>query len=275
MSISISLWAEEQEKHEFTLGGTLGLTALKLNIDNFKPMGNVSVGYNYFFNDVVGVSTGIGWSHYRWNMSMGAFSDRNMTNDGEDVFELRSSFTEYKENHTASFLDIPLAIRFQYPMFSNENLTCFSIGAKAGVPLKSKFNTPGATFTTSGYYPKYDVILEAPENHGLGTFTTGKQVSDLSLKTMWSLTAEAGIKVDILPQFSVYAGLGVDYALNSINKENGKTFLLYNQNNPTNWTFNSLLESKYIQDGKASRFVDRVNPITVGIVIRIAFKLPE
>ena len=275
MPISISLWAEEQEKHEFTLGGKLGLSALKLNTDYFKPMGGVTIGYNYFFNDVMGVSTGVGWTHYRWYMSMGAFSDRYMTNDGDDAFELRSSFTEYKENQTASFLEIPLAIRFQYPMFSNENLTYFSIGAKAGVPLKSKFNTPGADFTTSGYYPAYDIILEAPENHGLGTFSTGKQVSGLSLKTMWSLTAEAGMKLDFLPQFSVYAGLCIDYALNNINMENGKTFLLYNQNNPTKWTFNSLLESKYIQDGKSNRFVDRVNPITVGIVIRIAFKLPE
>ena len=275
MSISISLWAEEQEKHEFTLGGKLGLSALKLNTDFFKPMGGVTVGYNYFFSDVMGVSTGLGWSHYRWYMSKGEFSDRYMTNDGEEPFELRSSFTGYKENYTASFLEIPLAVRFQYPLFSDENLTFFSIGAKAGIPLKSKFSTPGATFTTSGYYPAYDIVLDSPENHGLGMFTTGKQVSGLSLNTIWSLTAEAGMKWDILPQFSVYAGLCVDYALNSIISEKDKTFLIYNQRNPTNWSFNSLLESKYMQDGKTNHFLNRVNPISVGIVIRIAFKLPE
>lgn len=274
MSISISLWADEQEKHEFTVGGILGLSTLKLNTA-FKPMGGVSVGYNYFFSDVTGISTGLGWSQYRWYLSMDEFSDRYMTHDGEDPFELRSSFTEYSENHTASFLVIPLAIRFQYPMFSDENLTYFSIGAKAGIPLKSTYNVSGTTFTTSGYYPAYDILLESPHNHGLGTFTTGKQTTGHSLKTMWALSAEAGMKWDIAAQFSLYAGICIDYSLNSINKEKGKQFLVYNQYDPTNWSFNSMLHSKYTQDGKTNNFVNRVNPISAGIVIRIAFKLPE
>ena len=275
MSLSFSINAQEQEKHEFTLGGTLGLSVLKLNTDLLEPMGGVSAGYNYFFNDVLGVSSGIGWSRYQWRLTMDEFSDRYTANDGEEPFEFRSLFTGYKEKYTASFLIIPLAIRFQYPLFSNENLTYFSIGGKAGFPLRSNFTSSDATFTTSGYYPAYNILLDTPESHGFGTFTSAKRTSGLSLKTMWALSAEAGMKWDLTAQFSLYAGINVDYSLNGINKEKGKTFLIYDPQNPTSWSFNSLLNSRYTQDGRTSNFINRTNPITAAIVIRVAFKLPE
>ncbi|MDR2148341.1 MAG: PorT family protein [Tannerella sp.] len=276
ISLCFSLHAGgEQEKHEFTLGGTFGWSVLKMKMDLFKPMGGISAGYNYFFNDITGVSTGIGWSLYNWRLPQDPFSDSYLSNDGEEPFEFRSSFTGYEESYRASFLVIPLAIRFQYPLFSDDNLTYFSFGGKVGFPLGSKFSASGANFTTSGYYPAYDVLLETPESRGFGTFSTGGQKSNLTLRTMWALSAEAGMKWDISAQYSLYAGLSVDYSLNSIGKEKGKSFLIYNPQSPTDWTFNSLMNSKYTQDGKTENFVNRANPFTVGIVIRIAFKLPE
>jgi len=275
LMLNFAIYAGDQERHEFTLGGTLGLSVLKLKMDYLEPSGGIMTGYNYFFNDLMGVTTGLGWSQYKWRLSMDEFSDSYQSNDGEEPFEFRSFFTGYEESYTTSYLIIPLAVRFQYPLFSDENLTYFSIGGKVGLPLKSKFSSSGATFTTSGYYPAYDLLLETPQSHGFGTFTTAKQTSDLSLKTMWALSAEAGMKWDITDQFSLYAGISVDYSLNGISKEKGKTFLLYNSQNPTSWSFNSLLNSKYTQDGKTSNFFTRSNPIAAAIVIRVAFKLPE
>jgi len=273
--ISVPLWADEQEKHEFTLGGSLGFTTMKLSMSSLTPTGGIALGYNFFFNDIVGVGTGLGWSLYKWQTSMDEFSDRYMTHDGEEAFEFRSSFAGYKETQNASCLMIPFVLRIQYPLFSDDHLTYFSIGGKAGIPLQSKYHKSGATYTTSAYYPAYDVLLESPKSRGLGTFESEKQAANLNLKTMWMVFAEAGIKWDISNQFSLYTGIGIDYSLNSISREKGMPFLIYNQSNPAQMRFNSMLHSKYTQEDKTRNFVNRVNPVSASIVIRIAFKLPE
>jgi opacity protein-like surface antigen len=272
--LSISLCAQEQEKHEFTLGASLGYSTMKL-FSSLKPAGNVSIGYNFFFNDVVGLGTGLEWSRQQWQSTMESFSDSYQTHDGEEPFVLHSSFSGYNETQTASFLMIPFALRFQYPLLSDNNLTYFSIGGKAGFPLRSRYKTSGTIFTTSAYYPAYDVLLESPESRGLGTFTGNQQNAGIDLKAMWMLSVETGMKWDISNQFSLYTGINIDYSLNSIIRDTKKQFLVYDPLNPTNYTFNSMLNAQYIQDNISKNFVKRANPFYIGIVLRLAYKLPD
>jgi hypothetical protein len=244
-------------------------------LSDLKPNGEIALGYNYFFNDVAGIGTGIGVAFHRWQFSIDPVSDRYLTDDGEDAFEFRSSISGYTERQTAASLAVPLAFRWQYPLLSNSYLTYFAVGGKMNFPFYSRYRTSGSTFTTSAYYPAYNVLLESPASRGLGSFTGGKQVSDLSLKPVFSLFAEAGMKWDIADQFSVYGGLFVEYGLNGINREAGKPFLVYNPQKPADFVFNSVLHSQYVQDGETKRFIRRANPVGAGIVIRVAFKLPE
>jgi hypothetical protein len=83
------------------------------------------------------------------------------------------------------------------------------------------------------------------------------------------------MKWDIADQFAVYGGLFAEYRLNSISREAGKPFLVYDPQNPAEFVFNSVLHSQYTRDGETMRFLRRTNPVGAGIVIRIAFKLPE
>jgi len=273
--LSISLCAQEQEKHEFTIGGSLGFSSMKLSINSLMPTGGVAIGYNYFFNDIVGASTGLGWSLYQWKTALNPFTDSYPTHDDTEPFVLHSSFTDYVETQNASCLIIPLAIRFQYPLFSDDFFTYFSIGGKAGFPLRSKYKTSETTFTTSAYYPAYDVLLESPKSRGLGTFTGDKQIGDYPMRTMWMLNVEAGMKWDFSAQFSLYGGLSFDYSLNGVNSAKGKQFLIYDPNNPTNYTFNSILNSQYTEGGQTKNFVARANPISLSIVIRVAYRIPD
>jgi hypothetical protein len=118
-------------------------------------------------------------------------------------------------------------------------------------------------------------LLEAPESSGLGTFTTGKQVAEYAMKTMWMLTAEAGLKWDISDQFSLYTGLCIDYSLNGINRSKGKPFLVYNPSKPSEYFINSVLNTQYTENGITRSFLTRTNPVSAGIVIRLAFKLTD
>jgi opacity protein-like surface antigen len=274
-SLTASLAADEQEKHEFTFGGFAGLSALKPVLSALTPAGGTALGYNYFFNDVTGLSAGIELSFHRWRSSVSGLSDGYMTSDGEEPFEFRTFVSDYTEVQTATYLVLPLAVRFQYPLLYDRNLIYFTLGGKACLPLRSKYETSGSTFNTSAWYPAYNVLLEAPASRGLGTFTGVKQSSDLRLKTAFMLSAEAGVKWDIADQFSIYAGLYVDYGLNSVRREKGKPFLVYSPDVPARLRFNSMMEAQYTQDGKTVSLMPRTNPVAAGLTLRIAFKLPE
>ncbi|MDR0714666.1 MAG: PorT family protein [Bacteroidales bacterium] len=276
LAVSASIRAQrEQETHELTFGASLGVSTLKLSLENLKPNGEIALGYNYFFNDIAGISTGIGLTLHRWQSSIDQVSDRYLTGDGEESFEFRSSISNYTELQTAASLTVPLAFRWQYPLLSDSYLTYFAAGGKVSFPFYSQYRTSGSTFTTSAWYPAYNALLESPSSQGLGAFTGEKQVSDLLLKPVFSLFVDVGMKWDIADQFSVYAGLYADYGLNNINREAGKPFLVYNPDKPADFIFNSVLEAQYTQEGKTGRFIRRTNPVGAGIVIRIAFKLPE
>lgn len=276
-SLTVMLWADEQEKHEFTLGGAVGLSSLEPALNALKPNnGGIALGYSYFFTDEMGVSTGLEMSFGKWKSSADPISDSYFTNDGEEPFEFRSSISGYTEVQTAMYLVLPLLFRYQYPLFNDNHLTYFAIGGKVGFPLRAKYKTSGTTFTTSAYYPSYNVLLESPESRGLGTFTEGAYTSDLHLKTRFMLSAEAGMKWDISNQFSLYTGLCLDYGLNNINGKRGMHLLVYGPEQPTNFKFNSMLHSQYTQDGNTKPLVNkRINPLFTGIIIRLAFKLPE
>jgi hypothetical protein len=276
LTLSAAIGARrEQETHEFTLGGSLGSSTLKPSWSDLRPNGEIALGYHYFFNDAAGIGTGIGVTFHRWRFSIDRVSDRYPANDGEEAFEFRSSISGYAERQNAASLSVPLAFRWQYPLLSDSYLTYFAVGGKASFPFYSKYGTSGATFTTSAWYPAYNALLESPASRGLGTFTGREQVSDLPLKPFFSLFAEAGIKWDIADQFSVYGGLFVEYGLNAVNRETGKPFLVYNPRNLADFVFNSVLHSQYAGDGATERFIRRANPVGAGIVIRMAFKLPE
>jgi hypothetical protein len=269
------LGAQEQEKHEFTFGLSSGLFPLKPLSSAFKSGIGMSLGYNYFFNDKTGMSTGIDFSYFKSRSQTGQISDRYFTDDGNESFEFRSTIDNHRETQTAYCLSVPLMWRIQYPLFHDDILNWFAIGGKVFVPLRARYETSGTAYTTSAYYPKQDVLLES--GRGLGTFTGGKQVFNLDFRTVYMLSAETGIKLDVSYQFSLYAGIYADYALNNINRDSGrKPFLVYHPENPEYFHFNSVLNSAYTQeDGKTVRLSDRINPFTAGIVIRIAFKLPE
>jgi hypothetical protein len=273
---TVLLWADEQEKHEFTLGGAMGMSGLKPALNGLKSgNGGIMLGYSYFFNDEMGVSTGLEMSFGKWDSSVDQISDSYLTGDGEEPFEFRSSISGYTEVQTSTYLVLPVLFRFQYPLFNDDHLTYFSIGGKVGFPLRARYKTSGATFTTSAYYPEYNVLLESPESRGLGTFTEGEQVSDLHLKTRFMLSAEMGMKWDVSNQFSLYTGLCLDYGLNNINGKRGQSLLVYDPEKPANFRFNSTLHSQYTQDGRTRPFISRINPVFIGVVVCVAFKLPE
>lgn len=277
----IQLTAQERETNEVSAWGGFGVSTLKysLNVGDYKyELGGLfGIGYTYFFNDDFGIGTGLELSLYNSKATIGSVSDSYMTNDGVDDFELRYTVNDDEEKQNLMMLTIPIMLQFQYPLFDDYHLFYASIGGKIGFPIRSKYKTPaGATYITSAYYPEYDLFMEGPENHGLGTFTGGEWDESPDLDIAYMLSAEAGIKWEIAESFSLYTGVYCDYGLNDIaSGDRDSRFLVYNRYNPTNYRTNSVLNSQYTENGKTKSFTDKVTPMALGIKFRLTFRIPE
>jgi hypothetical protein len=273
-----SLTAQEQEQHEFTFGVYSGLSPLSTLSSALKSGVGVVLGYNWFFSNTMGISTGIEYSYLRCRSSVDELSDRYYSHDAANMpFEFRYTLSGYREIQSGSSLVIPLVWRIQYPLFHDDILNYFAVGGKMFIPLRLQYSTSGSKYTTSGYYPQQDLLIESMPEQGFGDFTGWDQTSNLDFRIIYMFSVETGIKFDLSNQFSLYGGLYLDHALKNINRDyGGKPFLVYHPEKPQYYHFNSVLNSRYTtEDGKTALLSDRMNPLIIGVVIRLAFKLPD
>lgn len=273
-------FAQDQEKHEFSafIGG--GYSSLKYDVANGSHSlgfgGGAGLGYSYFFNDYVGVGSGLEISRFSAQAKAGNFAGSYKANDGEEDFIFRYTINNYKENQYLWAINIPLMLQLQYPLLFDDHFCYLALGGRLGIPVGSKYKTSEIAYTASAYYPQYDLLLEGPPSQGLGSLYGQSYTNDISFKTYFALSAEMGVKWMIADQFSLYTGLYFDYGLNDISP-NGENLnlLIYNQRQPSKLTNNSILSSLYSQDDYIKKATDKVTPLAIGIKLRLAFRLPE
>lgn len=273
-------YADEQEKHEVSISGSGGFVSFRQKLTeglhSLKPGGACGIKYNYFFNDAIGIGTGFEISFHKSTSTFENLSESYMANDGTDDFEFRATIPNYDETQSAVFINIPIMLQLQYPLFDDDHLAYFAIGGKIGIPTQESYKITSTSFTTSGYYPEYNLLLEEPKSQGFGTFTIPQQKGDFKFKTALMVSAEVGMKWELGKYFSLYTGLYADYGLNNVNNTRSKRpILVYNEAYPTNYYFNSVVNARYAKDGNRVAFSDKISPISFGLSIRFAFRIPE
>ena len=276
-------YAQYQEKNEisfFAGGGYSTLYYYLHQVPNgkFTPGygGTTGLGYTRFFNDFIGIGTGVEMGYYTAKTTIEQFSGKYSAFDKEDNFEFRYTVDGYEEKQNLLAVNIPLMLQLQYPLLHDEHLCYFAFGGRVGFPIRSNFNSTASSYTTSAYYPQYDVLLESPASQGLGVFRNRKFKDNLQFRTMYMLSAEIGMKWMISDQFSLYTGVYFDYGLVDIYKNTQyESFLKYSADNPTSLPSQSILKARYNQDNMMNSFTGRVFPNALGIKIRLSFRIPD
>jgi hypothetical protein len=264
-----------QARHEFSayFGGGLSTLQYSTNIGDTKGNfgGSFGIGYAYFINNTVSLNSGIELSNYKTKYTIQSLSDKYLTNDGLEDFELQYQVTNYEEKQSAMYLNIPLMIQLQK---GGDNKFYVAGGVKLGFPLSGEYKVGKTNINAVGYYPQYgeNAIVDAPAFSGFGTFTTVPNTKDLDFKVAVLLSLETGIKWKISNKLSLYSGIYIDYGLNDIRKETvDKEFLIYNKNNPSNYTYNSALISQYSQSDQTKSLTEKVMPLALGVKIRLSY----
>jgi len=118
-----------------------------------------SIDAGYFFSKYFGLSTGIVFSPYLAKLSLDSYSNSLDTIDSENEnYERRISGKDINETQKIYFLEIPVMLNVKCP-FGKAIGFYLQGGINLAIPLSKNYSSSG-TFTYTGYYPAYNVILK-------------------------------------------------------------------------------------------------------------------
>ena len=266
------LRAQSQYSAEFTVSLGAGSSGLKYQINGEQSKsrfgGEVGVDYSHYFSKMVGISLGLEAGMFAGSINMQSISYKQPIETLPEVygtFLLQADYTGFKEKQNVLLLQIPVMLRFQFPV-SEKAFLFLGTGIKAGFPVSSKWNQNTATLTTVGYSEyTYQQYADMP-NHGFSTFSDVSASGKLELKTPVLFALEGGLKMSIGEGKYLYTGVFLDYGLNDILKKPEKAYLLeYNSASPADYNYNSILTTnQYSVPGG-------IKPFAVGIKFKMGF----
>jgi hypothetical protein len=166
----------------------------------------LSVDAGYFFSKYFGFSTGIGLSPYLTQLSLDAYSNSLDTVDSEnESYERRISGNNIIENQKIYFLEIPVMLNFQCP-FGKAFGFYVQSGINLAIPVNKNYSSSG-TYTYSGYYPAYNVLLKDIPYEGFKSNVKNDVSGELKVKTINpELVASGGFYFYNQKQFQISVG---------------------------------------------------------------------
>jgi len=324
---SIQVMSQEKGAHISIWGGVgptaivPGPTGFKYKIEgvNFATPkcevmlgGQAGLGFSYYFTKHVGITIGVGMSHYRTTTRLENFEDKfsdeffmlgsykNFSQEWQfEDYDLRVRIRNWSEYHSVKFLEVPLLLNFQKKFGEKEYFGLYlSIGAKFQLPVIANYsvvdgdNEKDPKLWVSMYNAEDNIELDGVSGgslsqHGLGKIHNPSEVLNdskgkLDLKFNISAVAEAGILISLSRRVDLSLGAFIDYGLMDINKK-GDTKALFtgpendyvpgSEDNIGNGiTYNSILKSTYDKDN-SKRYVNKISTFSYGGKIGLRIKL--
>jgi hypothetical protein len=265
-------YGQNYRQHEIGVHASGGLSGFSGKLsEGSKKAGtgyNFGLNYTYMFSRNIGLGIGAEFAIYNFKSNTSGFSDEyKLTDDYYEEFYFRFKLSEVSETQQLKYINIPIMLMFQ----SGKKLRYYAgVGGKIGIPLKGTYENSEIDMQTSVYYPVHDLLIEDLRFRGLGTFSKEGGINELELKTIFMLTAEAGLIFDIAKRFSLYIGAFFDYGITDIiNGDKDIPYLVYNVDKPLEFENNSMLDSKVYN--KNENYVKKAAPFHAGLKLRFCF----
>ncbi len=273
------------QKHEISVYGGGGISSLnqETNIitqSDTKNKAGLLFGVNYGFNITPGLTilTGAEIASYKAEYSLNRILSKYNTIDSEgDDVEFNFTMQGYKENATATYLNIPIMVRYTHPV--SDKLGIYAAGGgKIGLAMSGSYKNSYSELTTFGAYPQWGqsgnppLITDEPDQ-GFGSFANGSYDGDAGFKMAYMASAELGVKYNISEKYDLYFGGYFDYSLNNVYKEEQATkqIIEYNGAAPSNFIGNSAINSSFGES--KTPFLKSIHPMSIGVKIRFSYKL--
>jgi outer membrane protein OmpA-like peptidoglycan-associated protein len=262
--------------HEISFYGAGGLSNL-----SYQPTvgnkglgfgGDFGLGYTFFVKPQWGIGTGAGIAMFNAATTLDGF-EYTIPDlfDGEDDFDLHTTFNKWTEKQRVTMLTIPLTATYRKDW--KENRWYVGAGVKIGLPLSAASNVNNGAVSKQGYYPDYDNWATTQQFMGFGEYSGISVKNKLSMKTAIFASIDAGLQWKMKENLLIYTGIYLDYGLNSIaSTEKKKPLMTWNLDSPQDFQPNSLLN---VQADNADGFTDKISPIAAGIKVRVSFAFAD
>ena len=157
----------------------------------------VNVQFNLAISHSFAIGLGAGYSKYSSNVSLDKYYDATNAIDNEgDTFEYRMYGSNLEENQSIDIVEIPFLFILQ-----NQDQKKFKpyleMGAKAMMPVQSRFNGTMGEIETKGYYSKYNVELRSIPNHGFDIYSVKGVTGKLLTKVSYAAIMELGANISL------------------------------------------------------------------------------
>jgi hypothetical protein len=263
--------AQDVQTHELSIYGLGGYSPLGYTLgDNGSKKGGMGggagLGYTFNISPSLGIVTGVEMTTYTAEASFDNLAKDYKDGTGINLLQFSYSLNNYKETQNVTLFSIPVMAQYSMPFGGDVMKFYASGGIKLGFPVSAEadITIPG-TVTTSGRYEHEGVTYVNLEQHGFVSNATLPDVKkDIDLGVSAALALETGIRFTLTDKLNLYTGLYFDYGLNNIQKVNDRHVLEYDALKEPTFKYTSVLNTGS---------VDKVNPISVGLKVRVSLGL--
>jgi outer membrane protein OmpA-like peptidoglycan-associated protein len=219
--------------------------------------GQAGLGYAWFFNQHVGLYSGLNVALFNAKANLGGISTEtsNLFREGED-FTLRSTMNVYTEKQQLVLLQVPLMLQLQT---GGKHQFSANVGVKVGLPLSASYNSHTIIPHQVRFYG-YDYWLDPKTS----TLDVDKKLK-FGLATTLSL--ETGVKWALTSSLSLYTGVYFDYGLNDVRTVSQGEFFKQGSHEEEYIPSSVLMSVATPQQS----FADKVVPAAFGINLRFSF----
>jgi outer membrane protein OmpA-like peptidoglycan-associated protein len=301
LAIAAPLGANAQNKvlpkQEFTINGFGGLSTLKYSIDGMDVSkgfaGGAGLGYNLYFSDHWGLTTGLEAALYRATVKADKVTSGEIVNYYEENYLSEFAIGKFKETQSTWMVQVPLMLNWLAPLNAAKTTHFYlSAGGRLGYAFEGRYKQSGESLSytataisDNGAYSTDPVAIGAYSDKHCMKF--GKWNSMLS--------AELGLRWKLGSATALYTGVYADYGLTDFAPDASNTALMSisAQDHPQEvhgfGCTHSILQAHkadYLDNGatpvtrmvmisdfkaNTARYVDKMKPFAAGIKIRIAF----
>lgn len=163
----------------------------------------------YYFTNHFGASLGLGVTTAAPCMTMTSFTDQYDAKDSEmESYERRIIGNGISEEQKISFLNIPLQLNLKGSLGRSVGFYIQS-GFSISLLLKKSYNSTG-TFTYTGFYPEYNVLIKDVAYEGFQSNVKNDVTGTLELKSVNpQFIASSGLQ--FLLQRKLQFSIGINY----------------------------------------------------------------
>ncbi len=264
---SMTMAAQQNNPHEFLIGGGFGLSSLKYANSEACLGGSVDLGYAYNFNKHIALSSGISFDLLSTKTKNNSLTTQELIHIpayavfGDDRFDYNADIKGFVETQKVQYLSIPLMIRYQTKLKSIGTLYGMG-GLKFGIPVNAEFDQKIDQYTTTGYSYLTRQTHKNEEEYGYSTYNDQETKGSLDLGFNIAIALEAGYAWNLGDDCKLYTGVYMDYGLNNIAPDKKAEIITYNPEQITTPEMNSITTS-----------VDKINTMSFGVMIRLSINL--